>query len=78
MMKVLLTLSLLTFSPRAAAQALTGIARSADGESLTVSEQGIRLFGIDAPEYQQTCDVSSTAWARGADAAAALQSTIDG
>jgi len=65
-------------STAAAAQALTGIAHSIDGDSLTFGEQGVRLFGIDAPEYQQTCEVNFSALACGADAAAALRSAIDG
>ena len=66
------------FSTPAAAQALTGIAHSIDGDSLTLGEQGVRLFGIDAPEYHQTCEVKFSAWACGTDAAVALRSAIDG
>ena len=34
---------------------LTGIARAVDGDSIFVDKNEIRLFGIDAPEYKQTC-----------------------
>lgn len=34
---------------------LTGIARVVDGDSIFVDKNEIRLFGLDAPEYRQTC-----------------------
>jgi endonuclease YncB( thermonuclease family) len=39
----------------AAAQTFSGYARSIDGDSLYVGETEVRLFGIDAPEWSQTC-----------------------
>jgi hypothetical protein len=38
----------------------------------------IRLFGIDAPEAQQTCQRGSEEWACGRDAAALLSEMIEG
>jgi len=32
-----------------------GIAKVSDGDSIKVGEKKIRLMGIDAPEYKQTC-----------------------
>lgn len=59
------------------AQAITGTASAVDGDSLTVGGQDVRLFGIDAPEYRQTCQVHYSAWTCGADAAAALRKLVD-
>lgn len=59
------------------AQTITGTASAVDGDSLTVGGQDVRLFGIDAPEYRQTCQVHYSAWTCGADAAAALRKLVD-
>lgn len=67
----------LAFACPASAQSISGIASSGDGDSFMIGEQGIRLFGIDAPEYKQPCQVNHSNWACGADAAAALRSLID-
>jgi endonuclease YncB( thermonuclease family) len=60
-----------------AAQTITGTARAGDGDSFEVGTTKVRLHGIDAPEYTQTCQVNYSAWACGADAAAALRRLID-
>jgi endonuclease YncB( thermonuclease family) len=41
---------MLAASSHASAQVLTGSATVADGDSLVVGSQRVRLFGIDAPE----------------------------
>jgi len=46
-------------------QALTGVARVVDGDTLALRGQNIRLFGMDAPEKAQRCDVSGRNWACG-------------
>lgn len=33
----------------------TGTAKVIDGDSISVDDREVRLFGIDAPEYHQTC-----------------------
>ncbi|MDX2083251.1 MAG: thermonuclease family protein [Rickettsiales bacterium] len=33
----------------------SGIAKVIDGDSIIVDDREVRLFGIDAPEYHQTC-----------------------
>lgn len=39
----------------ATAETLKGRAQVNDGDSLTIGERRVRLFGVDAFEYRQTC-----------------------
>jgi endonuclease YncB( thermonuclease family) len=47
---------------------LVGAAYVLDGDSLTIGSTQIRLFGIDAPEYAQTCRRAGESWACGIEA----------
>lgn len=76
MIRLTIILALALSSP-ALAQTITGTARVGDGDSLEVAGSEVRLFGIDAPEYKQTCQVNYLAWTCGQDAASALRSLID-
>lgn len=60
------------------AQDFAGVGRAIDGDSLFVAGREVRLFGIDAPEYRQTCRVGWSNWSCGADAASALRAMVDG
>lgn len=42
-------------TPAATAKQLTGLATIVDGDTLEVSGERIRLFGVDAPETDQVC-----------------------
>ena len=53
----------------AASQPISGTARAGDGDSLTIGATRIRLFGIDAPELNQTCQRGDRAWSCGQAAA---------
>ena len=55
-----------------------GIAIAGDGDSLTVSGERIRLFGIDAPEFDQTCTRAGAQWACGQEAATQLAKLVTG
>jgi endonuclease YncB( thermonuclease family) len=55
-----------------------GIAVAGDGDSLTVGQTKIRLFGIDAPEYNQTCTRGGAQWGCGAEAADRLSRLVTG
>jgi endonuclease YncB( thermonuclease family) len=65
MLRILLA-SFLVLAMPAQAETLTGRATVADGDTLTVDGVKIRLFGIDAPELDQTCQTADGArWACG-------------
>lgn len=52
---LLLCLIFLGASPVSAADEIVGTATAVDGDTLTIDDQVIRLFGVDAPELKQTC-----------------------
>lgn len=55
-----------------------GPTRVIDGDTLDVAGARIRLYGIDAPETDQTCDRDGQAWACGAAATEALGAWLQG
>lgn len=55
-----------------------GLGRAKDGDSLVVGEREVRLFGIDAPEFDQTCHRAGGAWACGSEAAGKLAQLVTG
>jgi endonuclease YncB( thermonuclease family) len=74
-----LALALLTVAATpAAAAVLSGIGRPIDGDSLMVGQQEVRLFGIDAPEFTQTCTRAGLPWACGSAAADQLSKLVAG
>ena len=60
------------------AQVVAGSAKAVDGDTLEVSGRRVRLFGIDAPESDQTCQKDGATWACGQVAAQQLSSLIEG
>src|SRR5688500_3425569 len=65
-------------SASAAAAPFSGIGRSIDGDSLMVGQQEVRLFGIDALEFTQTCTREGQPWACGSAAADQLSKIVNG
>ena len=65
----LLFILLTSVATSAGAAPVSGTGRAIDGDSLMVGEQEVRLFGIDAPEFTQSCTRSGMAWACGSAAA---------
>ena len=61
----------------ACAQEITGPVEVVDGDTLSMSDMRIRLFGIDAPELGQSCDRAGHAWACGEAAKAELAKLVE-
>ncbi|SLN16796.1 Succinoglycan biosynthesis protein ExoI [Pseudoruegeria aquimaris] len=55
MTRLLPALCLMLFSLPAAAAPLSGAVQVTDGDSLRLGSERVRLFGIDAPELDQSC-----------------------
>ena len=56
----------------------SGIGHAKDGDSLTIGSREVRLYGIDAPERDQTCKRDGRNWACGQVAAEELSRLIAG
>lgn len=76
---VALLLVVVVANPVAAgAQVISGTASAVDGDSLVVDGQKVRLFGIDAPEYTQTCKRGDETWDCGRAAKEKLSALVAG
>ncbi len=62
----------------AGSQPIYGIAVAGDGDSITLRGERVRLFGIDAPEFDQTCNRGGQQWACGQEAANQLAQLVTG
>ena len=70
---------LFSLSFPAVARDVTGAARVIDGDSLRVAGRTIRLFGIDAPEGDQTCVTrAGTRWRCGAEVTERVRQAVEG
>ena len=65
-------------TPALAAPPVAGLARAKDGDSLMVGTQEVRLFGVDAPEFDQSCKRNGAAYSCGAEAADRLSRLVTG
>lgn len=57
---------------------ILGLGWAKDGDTLMVGEREVRLFGIDAPEFNQTCSRHGKSWNCGAAAADTLMGLVTG
>jgi endonuclease YncB( thermonuclease family) len=70
----IIALSLAWLSSSAIAADLSGSARVIDGDTIVIGDTHIRLWGIDAPERQQTCrSKTGSVYECGRDSAAVLR-----
>lgn len=75
---LLLVLLAFTSLDAPAASRYEGPAKVIDGDSLEISGQRIRLWGVDAPEFNQVCARGGTHWKCGKAAIRALRGQIFG
>lgn len=75
---IVLILTLLWPGKVAAQGAVYGTGHAKDGDSLMVGDTEVRLFGIDAPEWDQSCQRNGTDWSCGAAAADRLAQLVTG
>ena len=68
----------LLVSAPAIAAPISGVGNSIDGDSLKVGETEVRLYGIDAPEFTQTCQRDGRAWECGSESAYQLSKLVNG
>jgi endonuclease YncB( thermonuclease family) len=61
-----------------AQQVVWGLGHAKDGDTLQVGTTDVRLFGIDAPEFDQTCTKDGRHWSCGAAAADQLMNLVTG
>jgi endonuclease YncB( thermonuclease family) len=59
-------------------ESFKGNARVIDGDSLRVETIEVRIYGIDAPEFSQTCDLDFKKVNCGRDAARHIAKLVDG
>jgi endonuclease YncB( thermonuclease family) len=74
--------SLLLLAALASASSLSepihGMATAGDGDSLKIGDVSFRLFGIDAPELDQSCLRAGKSWQCGVEAHQQLQTLVSG
>ena len=76
MMALALTLVILAGLPASAQQSTTGRTTMKDADTIIINGRQFRLWGIDAPEGDQTCRRDRRTWECGAQATQALERLI--
>lgn len=78
LVRTIAALTALCMPALASANVIEGLAEVIDGDSLRVSGTEVRLFGVDAPEYSQSCFSNGSPVACGIMAKEALEGLIGG
>ena len=74
--KLIIFLFSFTFSFSPQAQSIIGKAKIIDGDTIHIGKNKIRLHGIDAPEWNQSCSLSNKVWECGKKSTLMLQELI--
>ena len=75
--KLLITFFLIFFSCTSFAEkTIEGKVKIIDGDTIHIGNNKIRLYGIDAPEINQTCTIEKIIWECGFESSQALESII--
>ena len=72
----LLIFFVIFYCPITLAESIKGRATIIDGDTIRIGKNKIRLYGIDAPEINQTCTINKIIWECGLDSSQALESMI--
>ncbi|MGB7407271.1 MAG: thermonuclease family protein [Pontixanthobacter sp.] len=75
---LILSAGALLSSGTASAETMAGSATVVDGDSLALEGRSIRLFGIDAPETDQTCQRDGEVWSCGLESTSQLAALVEG
>ena len=78
MKPLLFAFAALLAAPAVAQAPVSGFAQAKDGDSLMVGDTEVRLFGIDAPEFDQSCTKNGQEWSCGTAAAEQLSRLVTG
>lgn len=73
-----LSLAISQIPGQAKAERLQGVAKAIDGDSLMVGDAEVRLWGIDAPEFDQQCAFQRRKWDCGLKAFELLGALVNG
>ena len=71
-------LTVISAAPAYAQAPVFGPGQAKDGDSLMVGDKEVRLFGIDAPEWDQSCQRAGQDWGCGSAAADKLAQLVTG
>ena len=74
--KLLFLLFIIFFNFSVFSKTIYGIANVVDGDTLHIEKNKIRLYGIDAPEIDQTCTINDKVWHCGLESTAALKKLV--
>ena len=75
--KLIIFLFFFIFSFSLQSQSISGRAKIVDGDTIHIGKNKIRLHGIDAPEWNQSCTINSEVWECGKKSTLALKELID-